>query len=55
MNVVKHAQAKAIGLRITLINGQVKILIEDDGVGFQVPEKGFKISGEGGIWSVQYQ
>ena len=49
VNVIKHAQARKIDLRINLVNGQVKILIEDDGIGFRVPENGFEISDKGGF------
>lgn len=37
-NVVKHATAQTLTLSLT-INGKIKLMVADDGVGFSVPDK----------------
>ncbi len=40
INVLKHAQAHSIEVAIWRRNGDICVSVEDDGVGFQVPEDG---------------
>ena len=39
MNVVKHAQAKTVEIRLGRRNNKVQVMIKDDGKGFNVQEK----------------
>ncbi len=47
-NVFKYAQADSVYVKIARDDGQVKVCVEDDGVGFVLPETGFHISTQGG-------
>lgn len=38
MNVVKHANANIIEVRIEQADGQIQITVEDDGIGFSLPD-----------------
>lgn len=38
-NAVRHAQASHIGIEVSFTESEVRLRIEDDGVGFQVPER----------------
>lgn len=46
-NVVKHAEAAAVGVRLSVVEGSVRLEVTDDGVGFDpdVPAEGFGLSG----------
>jgi signal transduction histidine kinase len=46
-NAVKHAQARQIGLRVARSNGDVRVVISDDGVGGASPVKGSGLAGLG--------
>jgi PAS domain S-box-containing protein len=48
-NVVKHAKAKQVDVRIRRIDGAVQISIQDDGIGFQPPGSGTHVSESGGF------
>jgi len=49
LNVVKHAQAKNIRVAITKENDYIKVIIEDDGVGFETERNGFIPGRTGGF------
>ena len=46
-NVVKHAQAKHVAVKVTKDDGQVDVVVRDDGIGFdpQQPRSGFGLAG----------
>jgi signal transduction histidine kinase len=48
-NVVKHAKAKHVDVRIRRINGNVQTSVQDDGVGFEPPRTGSAVSESGGF------
>jgi PAS domain S-box-containing protein len=48
-NVAKHAQAESVSISIGRDGGSVRIQVEDDGVGFEVPKTGFHVSESGGF------
>jgi PAS domain S-box-containing protein len=48
-NVVKHAKAKHVDVRIRRINGNVQTSVQDDGVGFEPPRTGMPVSPCGGF------
>jgi signal transduction histidine kinase len=48
-NVVKHAQAKHVGVQIRRIDGTVQTSVRDDGVGFEPSRTGLRVSESGGF------
>jgi signal transduction histidine kinase len=46
-NVVKHAAASAVGVRIAATNGSVTVEVADDGVGAADPDSGSGLRGLG--------
>jgi PAS domain S-box-containing protein len=48
-NVIKHAQAKQVDVRIRRIDGTVQVSVQDDGIGFQPPRSGAYVSESGGF------
>jgi PAS domain S-box-containing protein len=48
LNVVKHASARHIDVRLGRRNNTVEITVRDDGVGFRVSRRAFKPGREGG-------
>ena len=46
-NVRKHAEASAVGVRLSVVEGSVRLSVTDDGVGFdpEVPADGFGLRG----------
>ena len=48
-NVVKHAKAKHVDVRIRRIKGTVQTSVQDDGIGFQPPRTGTTVSESGGF------
>jgi PAS domain S-box-containing protein len=48
-NVAKYAQAGSVFISIGRDGGSVRIRVEDDGVGFEVPKTGFHVSESGGF------
>jgi signal transduction histidine kinase len=44
-NVVKHAEASAVDVRVTAVNGSVVVAVADDGVGAADPESGSGLRG----------
>jgi len=49
INVIKHAQAKSVEVSVTQIDGKIKVIVEDDGVGFEISEIGRFIHKNGGF------
>lgn len=49
MNVVKHAHAGSVHVSIGRDGGDVRVCVEDDGIGFKTPDEGFHISRSGGF------
>jgi PAS domain S-box-containing protein len=49
MNVAKHAQASSVRVSIRREGADVRIRVEDDGVGFEPPKNGFHVSRAGGF------
>lgn len=49
MNVAKHAKASSVHVCIGRDGANVRIRIEDDGVGFEPPTNGFRVSRSGGF------
>jgi PAS domain S-box-containing protein len=49
MNVAKHARASAVHVSICRDGANVRIRVEDDGVGFEPPKSGFRVSRTGGF------
>ncbi len=49
VNVAKHAQASSVHVSIRRDGTNVRIRVEDDGVGFEPPENGFRVSRSGGF------
>jgi PAS domain S-box-containing protein len=49
VNVAKHAQASSVHVSIRRDGANVRIRVEDDGVGFEPPENGFRVSRSGGF------
>ncbi|MHC4319682.1 MAG: sensor histidine kinase [Planctomycetota bacterium] len=47
-NVAKHAQASSVYVSIRRDGADVRIRVEDDGIGFEPPTNGFRISRSGG-------
>jgi PAS domain S-box-containing protein len=43
-NVVKHAKAKHVNVRIRRIKGTMQTIVQDDGIGFQPPQAGSRSS-----------
>jgi PAS domain S-box-containing protein len=54
-NVVKHAQASHVRIAIDAAGDQVRIVIEDDGVGFAAAGQIFDASGGFGLFTVREQ
>jgi PAS domain S-box-containing protein len=54
-NVVKHAQASHVRMAIDASDDQVRIVIEDDGVGFAAGGQVFDASGGFGLFTVREQ
>jgi PAS domain S-box-containing protein len=48
-NVIKHAKAKQVDVRIQRIGDAMRILVRDDGVGFDPSEAGTSVSRAGGF------
>lgn len=48
MNVVKHAKACQARLSISRRQDRIEVCVEDDGVGFEVPKEGFRVTMKGG-------
>jgi len=38
-NIIKHAQAKSVSMRVEIINSVLEMVIEDDGIGFTTDEQ----------------
>lgn len=55
INVVKHAKADCVVVTTVHTDDQIKITVEDDGVGFDVKAESFRASAEGGfgLFSIQ--
>jgi PAS domain S-box-containing protein len=47
-NVAKHAQASSVYVSIRRDGADVRIRVEDDGIGFEPPKSGFRVSRSGG-------
>jgi signal transduction histidine kinase len=45
-NVMKHASASRVTLRLTADDGQVRLLVEDDGCGFRAVDAGRNRNGD---------
>jgi signal transduction histidine kinase len=54
-NVVRHAKAKHVDVRIRRIKGTVQTTVQDDGVGFQPPGTGAALSESGrfGLFNIR--
>jgi two-component system, sensor histidine kinase len=48
INVIKHAQARHLDISITQQNGQLKICVSDDGIGFNPEDAEFTSAQQGG-------
>ncbi len=48
-NVGKHAKASEVQVRVWREDANIRIRVEDDGQGFDVPESGFSVSRSGGF------
>jgi two-component system CheB/CheR fusion protein len=48
-NVAKHAQASSVHVSIRRDGANVRIRVEDDGIGFEPPKSGFRVSRSGGF------
>ena len=49
LNVAKHAQASSVYVSICRDGANVRIRVEDDGIGFEPPTSGFRVSRSGGF------
>lgn len=48
-NVAKHSQASSVHVSIRRDGANVRIRVEDDGIGFEAPKSGFRVSRSGGF------
>jgi len=46
-NIVRHAQAKSVSMRVEIVNGMFEMVIQDDGVGFITDEAARVLVAEG--------
>lgn len=49
VNIVKHANAQQVKIRWVVLNNEIELTVEDDGIGFDVTEVGNKSSSDGGF------
>jgi PAS domain S-box-containing protein len=49
INVAQHAQASSVRVSIRREGANVRVRVEDDGVGFEPPKNGFRVSRSGGF------
>ena len=49
INIVKHAGAESFSVSVGRDRQSIRIQVEDDGVGFDMPEEGFHMSKKGGF------
>ena len=49
VNVVKHAKAKRVSITWVILNNEIELTVEDDGIGFDIADVGNKGSAEGGF------
>ena len=49
INVIKHAQAKSVEVSVNQIDGEIEVIVKDDGVGFEISEIGQFLHENGGF------